>query len=76
MVTCRHRWLRAHSLLSGEPLGLQGQQTLFLQSALCAAGKQRQARLFSGMIYRGNELQKHQFFSAQLSLWSNSHIHT
>ena len=23
-----------------------------------------------------NTLQKHQFFGAQLSLWSNSHIHT
>ena len=32
---------------------------------------QRLSKVFSNTI-----VQKHQFFSAQLSLWSNSHIHT
>ena len=27
-------------------------------------------------VFSNNTVQKHQFFSAQLSLWSNSHIHT
>ena len=27
-------------------------------------------------VFCNNTVQKHQFFSAQLSLWSNSHIHT
>ena len=27
-------------------------------------------------VFSNTQIQKHQFFSAQLSLWSNSHIHT
>ena len=27
-------------------------------------------------VFSNNTVQKHQFFSTQLSLWSNSHIHT
>ena len=44
------------------PLGLSG--WIFLQS-------KRLSRIFSNTTAL-----KHQFFSAQLSLWSNSHIHT
>ena len=44
------------------PLGLTG--LISLQS-------KRLSRVFSNTI-----VQKHQFFGAQLSLWSNSHIHT
>ena len=34
--------------------------------------------LYEGLsrIFSNTTIQKHQFFSAQLSLWSNSHIHT
>ena len=44
------------------PLGLTG--LIFLQ--------------FKGLsrVFSNTTVQKHQFFSAQLSLWSNSHIHT
>ena len=33
---------------------------------------------FKGLsrVFSSTKVQKHQFFSAQLSLWSNSHIHT
>ena len=36
------------------------------------------ALLFKGpsRVFSNTTVQKHQFFSAQLSLWSNSHIHT
>ena len=44
------------------PLGLTG--LIFLQS-------KKFSRIFSS-----STVQKHQFFSAQPSLWSNSHIHT
>ena len=44
------------------PLGLKG--WIFLQSK----GLSR--------VFSNTTVQKHQFFSAQLSLWSNSHIHT
>ena len=47
---------------SGFPLGLTG--WISLQS-------KGLSRVFSNAT-----VQKHQFFSAQLSLWSNSHIHT
>ena len=30
----------------------------------------------SSRVFSNTTVQKHQFFSAQLSLWSNSHIHT
>ena len=34
--------------------------------------------LFKGLsrVFSNTTVQKHQFFSAQISLWSNSHIHT
>ena len=34
--------------------------------------------LFKGLsrVFSNTSVQKHQFFGAQLSLWSNSHIHT
>ena len=34
--------------------------------------------LFKGLsrVFSNSTVQKHQFFGAQLSLWSNSHIHT
>ena len=44
------------------PLGLTGLISLLFNGL---------SRIFSNTI-----VQKHQFFSAQLSLWSNSHIHT
>ena len=44
------------------PLGLTG--LIFLQS-----------KGFS-RVFSNKTVQKHQFFDAQLSLWSNSHIHT
>ena len=44
------------------PLGLTGLISL-------------QSKGFSQVLY-STTVQKHQFFSAQLSLWSNSHIHT
>ena len=44
------------------PLGLTG---------LISSQSKGLSRAFSNTI-----VQKHQFFSAQLSLWSNSHIHT
>ena len=34
-----------------------------------------QSKGLSG-VFSNSTFQKHQFFSAQLSLWSNSHIHT
>ena len=44
------------------PLGLNG------LTSLLSKGLSR--------IFSRNTIQKHQFFGAQLSLWSNSHIHT
>ena len=32
--------------------------------------------LRDSQVFSNTTIQKHQFFSAQLSLWSNSHIHT
>ena len=53
--------------LSSEYSGL----ILFRINWLDLLAVQRLSRVFSNTI-----VQKHQFFSAQLSLWSNSHIHT
>ena len=40
-------------------------------TGLISLHSQRLSRVFSNTV-----VQKHQFFGAQLSLWSNSHIHT
>ena len=49
------------------PLGLTGLTSLGLIS-LQSKGLSR--------VFSNTTVQKHQFFCAQLSLWSNSHIHT
>ena len=53
------------NIQDGFPLGLTGWLSLL------SKGLSRVSRVFSNTT-----VQKHQFFSAQLSLYSNSHIHT
>ena len=55
---------------SGLPLNIQGWFPLGL-TGLISLLSQGLTRVFTSTI-----IQKHQFFGAQLSLWSNSHIHT
>ena len=52
------------------PLNIQDWFLLGLTSWISLQSKEH-SRAFSN-----STVQKHQFFSAQLSLWSNSHIHT
>ena len=52
------------------PMNIQDWFTLGL-SGLISLQSKRLSRVFSNTT-----VQKHQFFGAQLSLWSNSHIHT
>ena len=57
------------ALVSGCPMNIQGWLPLELTGLLSLQSKGLW-RVFSSTIW------KHQFFSAQLSLWPNSHIHT
>ena len=52
------------------PVNNQGWFPLRLTGLICL--------LFKGLsrVFSNTTVQKHQFFSAQLSLWSNFHIHT
>ena len=52
------------------PMNTQGWRPLGLTGSISLPCK-RPSRVFSNTT-----VQKHQFFGAQLSLWSNSHIHT
>ena len=52
------------------PMNIQGQFPLGLTGLIFLLSKEL-SRVFSSTA-----VQKHQFFSAQPSLWSNSHIHT
>ena len=52
------------------PMNIRGWFPLILTGLISLQSK-RLSRVFSSTI-----VQKHQFFSTQLSLWSNSHIHT
>ena len=60
----------ASALASVLPMNIQG-WFLFGLAGLISLLSKRLSRVFSSTI-----IQKHQFFSAQHSLWSNSHIHT
>ena len=55
---------------SGLPMNIQGWFPLGLIGLISLLSK-RLSKVFSGTT-----VQKHQFFGAQPSLWSNSHIHT
>ena len=52
------------------PMNIQGWFSLGLTGSVSLQSK-RLSKVFSN-----TSVQKHQFFSTQLSLWSNSHIHT
>ena len=58
------------ALASVLPMNIQGWFPLRLTSLISLQSKGL-SRVFSNTT-----VEKHQFFSAQLSLWSNSHIHT
>ena len=62
--------IRASASASVLPMNIQGQFPLGLTGLISLQSKGL-SRVFSS-----NKVQKHQFFSTQLSLWSNSHIHT
>ena len=62
--------IRASALASVLPINIQGWFLLGLTSLISLLTKGL-SRVFSSIIF-----QKHQFVSAQPSLWSNSHIHT
>ena len=66
------RWPKywSFSLSSVLPMNIQGWFPLGLTSLISLQSKAL-SRVFSSTT-----IQKHQFFGAQLSLWSNSHIHT
>ena len=53
------------------PLNIHSEFISFRIDGLISLQSKRLPRIFSGTT-----IQKHQFSSAQLSLWSNSHIHT
>ena len=55
---------------SAHPMNIHSWFPLELTGFICLQSKGL-SRVFSSTT-----IQKHQFFSAQLSLWSNSHIHT
>ena len=42
---------------------------------LCSATELRGSPVWHTRVFSNTTVQKHQFFSIQLSLWSNSHIH-
>ena len=52
------------------PVNIQGWFPLGLTSLISLQSKGL------SKVFSSTTVQKHQFFSAQLSLWSNSHIHT
>ena len=62
--------IRASALASVLPMSIQGWFPLGLTNLVSVLSKGL-SRVFSGTT-----IPKHQFFSAQLSLWSSSHIHT
>ena len=61
--------IAASALASVLPVSIQGWFPLVLTSLISLLSN-RLSRIFSSTIW------KHQFFGAQPSLWSNSHIHT
>ena len=71
LFTALHiRWPKYWSLSFNFPMNIQGWFCLGL-TGLIALQSKGLSRVFSNTT-----VQKHQFFGAQLSLWSNSHIHT
>ena len=62
--------IRASASASVLPMNIQNWFPLGLTGLICLQSKGL-SRHFSNTT-----VQKHQFFGAQLSLWSNSHIHT
>ena len=66
------RWPKYWSFSFGSvlPMNIQGWFPLGLTSLISLKSKEV-SRVFSNTT-----VQKHQFFSSQFSLWSNSHIHT
>ena len=65
-----HQSTEASALTSVLPMNIQGWFTLGLTGLI----SMRPSGLSE--VFSSNTVQKHQFFSAQPSLWSNSHIHT
>ena len=61
----------ASASVSVLPINIQG-RFLFRLAGLTSLQSKGLSRVFSNT---NTTVQKHQFFSAQLSLWSNSHIH-
>ena len=65
-----HQSIGASTSASALPVNIQGSFPLGLTILISLLSKGL-SRVFSNTT-----VQKHQFFCAQLSLWSNSHIHT
>ena len=70
LVTSGGQSIGVSTSISVLPMNIQGWFSLGWTGWISLQSKGL-SRVFSNII-----LQKHQFFSAQLSLWSNSHIHT
>ena len=70
-LALRIRWSKYWSLFSASalPMNIQGWFPLILTGLISLQSK-RLSRVFSSTTF-----QKHQFFTAQPSFWSNSHIH-
>ena len=68
-VDCSTPGFPVHHQLPGLPMNIQDWFTLWLSSFISLKSKGL-SRVFSNTT-----VQNHQFFSAQLSLWSMSHIH-
>ena len=68
--TSGDQWIGVSASASVLPMNIQGWFPLGLTGLISLLSKGL-SRVFSNIV-----VQKHQFFSTQLSLWSNSHIHT